>query len=76
MTNSTDKKGCCEKCAGEWSEIGNQVACLNRGCRVEEFPVKITLSIIVETMARVQKAAKEIEIAFAAHVPDPRIVNF
>ncbi len=44
--------------------------------RVEEFPVKITMVSIVETMARVAKAAREIEIAFAAHVPDPRIANF
>ncbi len=44
--------------------------------RIDQFDVNITLSDILKTMALVGKVADEIAIAWAAHVTDPRLVNF
>lgn len=41
--------------------------------RVEEFPVKITLKEILKTLALISKVAKEIEVAFASHIPNPAL---
>lgn len=41
--------------------------------RVEEFPVAITMKRVLDTMALVSKAAKEIEIAYASHIPNPAL---
>jgi hypothetical protein len=38
---------------------------------VETFEVKITLQDVLETMNAVTKAAHEIEIAWASHIPEP-----
>lgn len=40
---------------------------------VEEFPVIITMRDILDTMALTSRVAKEIEVAFAAHVPNPAL---
>lgn len=40
---------------------------------VEKFDITITLKDIMETMALTSKVAKEIEIAWASHVPAPVI---
>jgi len=41
--------------------------------RVESFRVTFTLTDILNEMAETARVAKEIEIAFASHVPDPRM---
>lgn len=41
---------------------------------VESFKVTFTLKDILETMALTSKVAKEIAIAYAAHVPDARLI--
>src|SRR5258708_387361 len=43
---------------------------------VEQFAVKVGKMSMINTMYRVVKAAKEIEIAFAAHEPNLAIQNF
>ena len=43
---------------------------------VEEFPVKFTLGDMLYMMGYITRVAKEIEIAYAAHVPDPAILNY
>lgn len=40
---------------------------------VEEFEVKITMKDILKTMALISKVAKEIEVAFASHIPNPAL---
>lgn len=42
--------------------------------RVKEFPVTFSMSDLTETMALTARVAREIEVAWAAHVPDPRLV--
>lgn len=44
--------------------------------RIETFPVIYKMKDILETMALITRAAKEIEVAFAQYTPDPRIATF
>lgn len=44
--------------------------------RVESFPVTLGLKDILETMTLVTRVAKDIEVAYAAHVPNLAITRF
>lgn len=44
--------------------------------RVERYPVKITLSKILDTMAETSRVAREIELAFASHITNPELINW
>ena len=44
--------------------------------RIETFPVTYTIKDILETSALISRVAKEIEVAYAMHVPDTRITQF
>ncbi len=52
----------------EWTQEG-----VTPTGHVEEFPVKITMGEVLKTMALTSKAAQEIEIAYASHVPNPAL---
>ena len=44
--------------------------------RIETFPVTYTIKDILETSALILRVAKEIEVAFTMHTPDPRVAVF
>ncbi len=44
--------------------------------RVEEFSVNIGMEDILNMMVHITHVAWDIEVMYAAHVPDPRITNF
>lgn len=54
----------------------NDKAIIEPTGRIESFDVHFTTKSRLETMALIAKVAKEIEIAYAQHTPDPRIAQF
>lgn len=59
-----------------WIETSSTDGRVNPTGRVQEFIVEFDLKGLLATMALVSKVAKEIEIAFAAHVPNKELLEY
>ena len=57
----------------DWIETEETSEGLKPTGHIETFEVSITFKDIMETMALTAKVAKEIEIAWASHIPDPNL---
>ncbi len=60
----------------DWIETVEEEGVIKPTGRVESFKVVFTLSDILNMMARVSRVAKEIEVAYAMHVPNKAYSEF
>ena len=59
-----------------WIETDQQDGVVTPTGHVEEFKLTIRLGDIIGTMAMISKAARDISIAFAAHVPNKELLEW
>lgn len=63
-------------CYLDWVETHQTQDGIQPTGRIESFKVTLGLPVILQTMADIKQVAEEIELAWAAHVPDKRITEF
>jgi hypothetical protein len=59
-----------------WIETVQEDGVIKPTGHVEEFDVKFTMGDILYCMGLITRVAKEIEVAYAAHVPDKAIMEY
>ena len=63
-------------CYLDWVETHQTQDGIQPTGRIESYKVTLGLPVILQTMADIKKVAEEIELAWAAHIPDKRITEF